>query len=68
MWICTNTLEIPSQTGMMNVNPAILELNLHVLDVITAGVVIGKKKLWKRRRKKWIGIDCNHYWSKIKGI
>ena len=60
MWICTNTLGIPSQTGMMNVNPAILELSLHVLDVITAGVVIGKRKLWKRRRKKWIGIDCNH--------
>ena len=56
-----NTLEIQSQTGMMNVNPAILELNLHVLDVITAGVVIGKKKLWKRRRKKWIRINCNHY-------
>lgn len=67
MWICTNTLEIPSQTGMMNVNPAILELNLHVLDVITAGVVIGKKKLWKRRRKKWIGIDYDRYRLKTKG-
>ena len=27
---------------MMNVNPVILELNLHVLDVITVGVVIGR--------------------------
>jgi hypothetical protein len=29
---------------MMNVNLVIPELNLHVLDVITAGVVIGRRK------------------------
>jgi hypothetical protein len=62
-----NTLETPLQIGMMNVSPAILERNLHVLDVITVGVVIGRKKLWKRRRKKWIGIDYDRYWLKTKG-
>ena len=39
-----NTSGIPLQIGMMNVNPVILELNLHVLGVITAGVVIGRRK------------------------
>jgi hypothetical protein len=39
-----NTFEIQSQIGMMNVNLVIPELNLHVLGVITAGVVIGKRK------------------------
>jgi hypothetical protein len=29
---------------MMNVNLVIPELNLHVLGVITAGVVIGRRK------------------------
>jgi hypothetical protein len=38
---------------MMNVNPVIIELNLHVLSVITVGVVIGRKKLLKRKKKRW---------------
>lgn len=42
--VCTNTFEIQSQIGMMNVNLVIPELNLHVLGVITAGVVIGRRK------------------------
>ncbi|HZD33797.1 MAG TPA: hypothetical protein VE130_01215 [Nitrososphaeraceae archaeon] len=40
-----NTLEILLEIGMMNVNPVILELNLHVSGVITVGAVIGRKKL-----------------------
>jgi len=37
---------------MMNVNPVILELSLHALNVITVGVAIGRRKLWKRGKKK----------------
>jgi hypothetical protein len=37
---------------MMSVNLVILEPNLPVLGVVTVGVVIGRRRLWKRRRKK----------------